>query len=425
MHFRLAIHGADLVTPLEVHEDGSLFVEDGRIAHAGPREAQLPRADFVADGRECTAFPGLINIHDHLVGTWSPKAGEGLYRNVYDWLDWYMVHAIRFERKKIPTDVVLRLGSLRNLLGGTTTVLEHFLRNPALDYRGLPIRVVEDFGREWVWRSRTRPEDYPPWGRGIEEEMASTGSRKPFVIHISEGVDDECRNELALLDEAGGLKENSVLVHGVAFTEEDVQRVASSGAKVVWCPCSNLFLYGKTVDVRSLLEAGVPVALGTDSTVTGSCHILDELRFARTAYRGIYGEDLEAKTLVDMVTQRASAALGMAGRLGVLAPGADGDVLMIRKRKGDPWGRLLESGPEDIELLTCQGLPVLASPRFAGLFEQTSRRAFACTVGGREKLCAEDPGALVEEIRGILGFEKDLHFLPLTGRGTARRARRR
>jgi cytosine/adenosine deaminase-related metal-dependent hydrolase len=243
--------------------------------------------------------------------------------------------------------------------------------------------------------------------------MEATRGEVPFVIHISEGVDEECRGELEALDALGALRSNTLLVHGVAFTPENVERVAEAGAKVAWCPFSNRFLYGKSVDVRALLDAGVEVSLGTDSTVSGSAHLLDELKFARRAYRESYGEEIEPRRLVAMVTTAAASALLQKDRLGALVPGAAPDLLLLEGAEGDPYERLVNAEPGDIDLLVCGARPVLGNPRHESLFLARGERVGRVVVQGREKLAAHDPAGLLREIREKVGGEKTFHFLPL------------
>ena len=100
-------------------------------------------------------------------------------------------------------------------------------------------------------------------------------------------MDEEARGELPRLEALGGLRSNTVIVHGVAIDENGWRRVARAGAGLVWCPASNLFLFGRTAMVCPLVcgdhDARVAVALGTDSRLTGSRDLLEELRAAREA----------------------------------------------------------------------------------------------------------------------------------------------
>src|SRR5205807_3756514 len=67
--------------------------------------------------------------------------------------------------------------------------------------------------------------------------------RSSDLIHVAEGVDEAAEAELGRLEELGCLRRNTVLVHGVALSPRDCERVVASGASLVWCPASNAFLF--------------------------------------------------------------------------------------------------------------------------------------------------------------------------------------
>ncbi len=101
----------------------------------------------------------------------------------------------------------------------------------------------------------------------------------PFIIHAAEGTDQRSREEVDQLDQLGLLSPHTILIHGIALTSSQRQRVAESGAGLVWCPSSNVWLYGATAPVDALPE-GIPLGLGTDSTRSGEPTLLAELRAA-------------------------------------------------------------------------------------------------------------------------------------------------
>lgn len=393
-------------------EKTDLIIRDGIVASAAVPES----GDTVhIDAGGHLVYPGLINAHDHLVGTWSPKAGDTGYENVYQWLDEYNDGPIRQERKGAPADLVIRLGAYRNILSGVTTVVDHYLRTDGSEYAGMPLRVIFDFGREWVLRSHTDPAAFPPWGKGISAELEQTGGEVPFIIHLAEGLDEEARGELTRLSNMGALRHNTVIVHGVALTHGDIEKIAAAGAKVIWCPNSNHYLYGETADIRALLDAGVTVALGTDSTVTGSGYLLEEMRYARKAYLEKYARDLPPSAIADMVTGRAADALMLAGKAGTLTPGAWGDVLLVEDTATDPAEVLLSTEPRHIDLVLVGGVPVVGSTRHEALFEALQPDHCRASVQGREKLVAGDVHATLTGLRQAVGSDKHFHFLPLDG----------
>lgn len=65
----LVIHAARAFTPLEEIRDAAIVVEDGRIASVGPREGlRLPAGATEQDARQFIAVPGFVDVHIHGAG---------------------------------------------------------------------------------------------------------------------------------------------------------------------------------------------------------------------------------------------------------------------------------------------------------------------------------------------------------------------
>jgi cytosine/adenosine deaminase-related metal-dependent hydrolase len=215
---------------------------------------------------------GLINAHDHLHFSLFPRLGTGPYANATDWANdiYYPDHELIRSHLAIPKHLRLIWGSLRNLLAGVTTVCHHDEWHPIFDAE-FPVRVVKHFG--WA-HSLAFTNDVP-------ERFSLTPPDAPFIIHLGEGTDAGTAEEIFRLHEMGALTERTVLVHAVGLTAEGWALVKRARAAAVWCPRSNLFTLGHTLS-REVIESGVRIALGTDSSITTQGDFLDELHFARS-----------------------------------------------------------------------------------------------------------------------------------------------
>ena len=155
-------------------------------------------------------------------------------------------------------------------------------------------------------------------------------------------------------------------MHGVAIDENGWRRVARTGAGLVWCPASNAFLFGETALVEPLVagsdEARVTVALGTDSRVTGSRDLLDELREAKKAL------PVAPKLLLRMVTSEAAKLLRQP-RAGRLAVGAPADLVVLPALAEDAGASLLQTTRCDVRLVVVDGRPLVGDPDFAPVFK--------------------------------------------------------
>lgn len=325
--------------------------------------------DIVVDLAGGFVLPGLVNAHDHLeLNHYGRIKGRDRYANASDWIADMtprLAHdpAIR-DGRAWPLIERLFIGGLKNLLAGVTTVAHH---NPfyAELRRTMPIRVVRRYG----WAHSFLLEARPAGARGepggdIAARSQATPSDAPFMVHLAEGVDAAARGELPRLEALGGLKANTVIVHGVAIDGNGWRRVARAGAGLVWCPASNVFLFGETAGVHALIASAdgrVTVALGTDSRVTGSRDLLDELRAAREA------APLSPDALFRMVTRDAAALLRQS-RAGRLAVGLPADLMVIPPLAGEPGAALLQAERRDVQLVTVEGRPLVGNPEFAAVF---------------------------------------------------------
>ena len=359
-------------------------------------------------------FPGLVNPHDHFMGTWSPRLGSGPYKNARLWQEEIFSeekpHLEYREKKRVMNEAALplyQLGMYKNIFSGVTTVSDHFPKMPAEFYAQSPIRILQKYrqAHSVYWNNH--------WGgKGMTEEFAEAKGEMPFIIHIAEGTDEESRRELQQLDDRGCLAENTALIHGIAFSDGDIDLLAQSGGNLVWCPDSNRFLIGKTAAVKKLLAKGINVSLGTDSTMSGSDNLFDELRGAKESYRKRYGEEIADETLFSMITTSAAKALMVSDEAGTVAATKSADILVLRGSPANPLKSLMTARPSDIELLLCAGKPVFASMEYQQLFSEFSVPNARVDLNGEVKLVAGDPFLPIRQIQEVLGYPKRFNFLP-------------
>lgn len=325
---------------------GDLRVVRGRIAGISP-SIRPRRGDVVVDLERAWVLPGLVNAHDHLGLDLLPALGDPPYASFYRWAEeiYRPQETPIVELERLAMRDRLAWGGWRNVLGGATTVAHH---DP--------------------WHARTfRSSRFPvgvarcAWGHslGFEEDLRGRYRRdRPFVVHAAEGTDERAHGEIAELDRLGLLRDNTIVVHAIALSAADIELLARRGSRVAWCPVSNLRLYGRTAPVAELRRAGVPVVLGTDSTLSGATTLLDELRAA--AQTGA----VTADELLAMVTGRTRDVLALRDGRGALVPGGRADLLVLPDR-GTAAVSLLAARTPDLRLVLTGGRARLARPEVA------------------------------------------------------------
>jgi cytosine/adenosine deaminase-related metal-dependent hydrolase len=305
----------------------TVAIEGGVIAEPSGRY------DLVLRFPHADVRPGLINAHDHLHRNHYGRLGSPPYRDARAWgrdiqSRWRRTIA---EGRALPGRQALLAGAWKNLCAGVTSVVHHDPWEGDFE-RDFPLRVIPVASADSL---------------DSAHRLAGIAHSAPFCRHVAEGTGPAAADDVRRLHAIGMLDRRLIAVHGLGMDADAIALFRASGAALVWCPSSNLFLFGRTAPAE-LLREGIDVLLGSDSLLSGAGDLLDELRLA--------------KSLGTLDDARLEAAVGSATarRLGLpepaLEPGSAADLVVLAQP-------LLEAGAQDVELVLVGGAPRVAHPR--------------------------------------------------------------
>jgi cytosine/adenosine deaminase-related metal-dependent hydrolase len=194
----------------------------------------------------------------------------------------------------------------------------------------------------------------------------------------------------------GGLDSRTVAAHAINISRSDIVLLEQTRTSIIWCPSSNMFLFGRTAPVKLLLGR-VPVALGTDSTLTGSVTLFEEMRAAQAAH------PLSAREILQLVTESPRGIFGLPDDVGEICSGGNADLFLLPSTSSDPYETILRANPGDISLMMRRGRVVFFDEtRFPGLVNGNS--ASSLLFDGRRKIIRDRRCAqLYNELRPFLG----------------------
>lgn len=130
---------------------------------------------------------------------------------------------------------------------------------------------------------------------------------------------------VSYLDQRGLIDANTLVVHGVQFTDAALQRLARIGATVVTCPRSNQWVGVGYPPIDRFYASGVKVAVGTDSLASAEdLNLFSELKTMR-----YLAPDVPAATILESATLTGAKALGLAHELGSLTPGKRAQMVAV------------------------------------------------------------------------------------------------
>jgi cytosine/adenosine deaminase-related metal-dependent hydrolase/ubiquinone/menaquinone biosynthesis C-methylase UbiE len=346
------VSGARVALGPRESTQADVTIENGRIAilecNGGPSSGSTTHDKRSIDLSGFLLLPGLVNAHDHLEFALFPRLGKGGYSNFVEWAD--DIHRpesspVR-EHRAVSKNTRLWWGGIRNLLCGVTTVCHHNPYVPELFDEGFAVRVLRDFS----WAHSV------PLDHDLVHKQKSAAADQPFIVHLAEGVDSQSATEIFRLAEENALDHRTVIVHGLGLNEPGLHRMRSAGAGLVWCPTSNVFLFGRTHD-RTTLQSLPRLALGSDSPLTATGDLLDEIRFAAQVV------GLPVEELYSLVTTRAADVLRLNSGEGTLRIGARSDFFAIQDTGESPAHRLASLNYRDVEFVVIGGQVQLTSAR--------------------------------------------------------------
>jgi cytosine/adenosine deaminase-related metal-dependent hydrolase len=374
-------------------EDGALLVEAGRIRAVGSYHdlaAAHPRA-AASDFGDAVILPPLVNAHTHLELTgfpgWAAAAGAAPAGDFIDWV----LELVRVRRTVTTVEIgaALAAGLEQSLRAGTGAVGDILTTLPAVDaYADTPLRgrvFAEVLGidaervaarlAEIAARLGIPPAPQLVWGLSphapytlnaatLDQVLALANDRHlPVASHWAETVE-----EIDFLAHGGGpmaarlypsagwplvprkragtgnlparLPSGSLMIHGVHAAAPEIESLVSAGHQVVLCPRSNSRFGATRSPVAAFRQAGVPLALGTDSLASSpSLSVWDELAFARQWFAGALGP----AAWLEIATAGGAAALGLGGRLGRLVPGLEASFQVVAAPVGATAATLAEA----------------------------------------------------------------------------------
>ncbi len=350
----------------EVLDDARIVVSAGKIAQIAvqgedlwPQFQEAPEIDTLG-----TIYPGLIDLHNHFVYNvlplWTPPKR---YTNRSQWskIKAYgrdISLPIRaLADSAVASRAIVRYVEVKALLGGTTTGqgIRTQVEGGVSIFKGA-MRNVEETDDPRLPEAGTRVPDLGLSPDDIQSFKNGLSRRKAYFYHLAEGTGITAQKRFADLEKNGLIRESLVGIHSLGLMAEDLGLMARMRAKVVWSPFSNLLLYGRTLDLKSLKESGALFSIGCDWSPSGGKNLLLELKVARYVNE-MQGSVYSSQDLARAVTINPAQILGWEEYLGTIKPGALADFTILAGGAGDPYDQLIDATEKDIQLVVVHGTP--------------------------------------------------------------------
>lgn len=406
----------------QIYENGEVLIElgdNGLIECSGCECGDsAPATTVTLSCPEGAISPGLVNAHDHIRYATDGPIGHGdeRYDHRHDWRRGTRGHSA-LSTSSTNTREALLYGELRMLFGGATSIAGSI---STVNAQGLLRNLDAAEYNEGLGFFEANYETFPLndndgslYASGCDNYQLDTATALNFRVylpHIAEGIDAEAQNEFRCLSSnAGGgidlVAQNTSIIHGIGVEPDDIASISDSGSKLVWSPRSNVSLYGFTAPVTTYDAMGVPIALGTDWTPSGSSNVLRELACAEYLNEFHMGFAFTHRELWLMATRNGSLALGTADQLGSLTAGQIADLAIFDGRDRVAYEAVTAGSIADVELVL-RGSKALYgdSDLLAGLRTDASTcEPLSDCVSDNAVCVSEDSGLSLAAIRSAVG----------------------
>jgi 5-methylthioadenosine/S-adenosylhomocysteine deaminase len=185
------------------------------------------------------------------------------------------------------------------------------------------------------------------------------------ALEVHDSVSQHGMRPLRRLGKLGLLRPGFTALHMNHVEAGDLELARTAGLSVVACPQADLRLGSGSCTVSALLQAGVPVGLGSDSPVaSGAFDLMAEARLA--ALLSANNGGVSAADALCAATLGGAIALGLGGTCGSIEVGKAADLVCI-----------------DLATLPCESFASVAD---AVIFGATRREVTDVWTGGRAAL---------------------------------------
>ena len=341
-------------------DDLDVVFEDDTIVFVGKEYTET--VDKVIDGKNKILMPGLINCHTHL--------GMSLFRGTndnYPLSTWLSDYIWPIEDKMTDDDLYITtlVSCLEMIKTGTTCFNDMYF-----GWKGV-LKAIKDtkmrglFGRCLVGTMETGKNRIDEFKEMYQEENGKSDLigftiaphglytcdseyinecskladkyNLPIHIHLAENRQEliDIKNMhhkewIDVLKDANFLNKKLILAHCTYLSH--LEELQGKDVNIVTNPISNLNLGCGIADIKSYLEKGLNVCLGTDGQGSGNnMNLFYHMSLLDYLQKGVYEDPtiLRSYDVLKMATINGAKALGLEDKIGSITVGKKADLILI------------------------------------------------------------------------------------------------
>lgn len=340
----------------KIHKNSWLIVSTCGIIE-GVTDTLENQAEYeIREFKNSAIFPGLINTHCHL--------GMGLFRGMADDLPlmtWLKEYIWPVEKKVLNAEFVYistMISLAESIRSGVTCLndMYFFPESSSKAFRDAGVRgligfgvfgnmeksfqAADDFNSCELLRPSIAPHALYTVKPDSLKMCVDFARSKNFLIHthLAETLDEtkEIKEKYGktpteLMDETGAFDHKSIFAHCVHLSQSDIDLLGRKKVNVSHCLESNLKLASGLAPIKTLMDKGANVSIGTDGASSNNDQsMIGEMASVSKFHKALNMDAtaLPAQTVLEMATKNAATALGY-DKIGSLEKGYLADFFVL------------------------------------------------------------------------------------------------
>lgn len=364
---RILIENVSVLQEGKILDNKNILIEDDIIKQIS-EDKNFEKIDYVIEGKNKIALPGLVNTHTHLAMT--------LFRGFADDLplkEWLEEKIWPQEAKLTAEDVYWGslLGICEMIKGGTIAFADmYFFMDEvakAVSESGVKaslsvgmIGVSGDeneilsrgvsFAQNWhnaengrikVMLAPHAPYTCPPSflekviNKAVEMNLGIHTHLSETYLEVENIKNMYGLTPVRLMHRVGLFNVSVLAAHCVFVDDEEIEILSEKGVGVAHNPQSNLKLASGVAPVKKMVEKGVKIGLGTDGPASNNnLDLWEEIRLVATLHKGVEKDPvcIPAKEALDMATKNGMEILGFENS-GIIKEGYKADLILVNINK--------------------------------------------------------------------------------------------
>lgn len=275
-----------------------VWVDGGRIVYIGEKKVEMPVFEREVDLKGDLLMPGFKNAHTHTAMTFLRSLADDMP------LDKWLSEQVWPNEAKLTDDAVrifTSLGIMEYLSSGITSNFDMYVRNDTYaktcienGFRTVICSGMNNFDRDITNIERefikfNSMGELVGYRLGIHGEYTTSMERMEYMVGLSEKYKAPCYTHLSetrsetdgcierygmtptqLLNKIGMFNYGGGGFHCVYMTDEDIAVFAEKRLWAVTNPGSNLKLASGIAPIQKFIDAGIPLAIGTDGAASNN-----------------------------------------------------------------------------------------------------------------------------------------------------------